>query len=169
MRHALLAWTVVTDPVATESVYGQIRAGASALCGCAPCANFDAARPTHYPSVFRELLHAIAIDARKETRVRLVTPLEHGFQLYAGTYLFCGDILAGRAFRGFPFLREEVDVFECVASTVHVALRPCLDPEGPWIPWHSVRLEFLVVLPWVLESPWISPVELGEPSRCLSS
>jgi len=169
MRQVLLAWTVATDPVATQNVYREIRVGAAATCGCAPCRNFDTARPALYPRTLSELLDAAAIDPCKETKVKLVAPLEHGLQLYAGTYLFCGEILAGRAFRGFPFLKDEVDVFERIGDTAHVALRPWLCPEAPWAPRPCVRLEFLVVLPWVLEGAGAGAVNLGDRSRCLMS
>jgi len=169
MRQALLAWTVSTEDVATRETYGKIGEGAAARCGCRSCRNFDAVRPAPYPQGFCDLLAAAAIDPRKEARVRLVTPLERGRHLYSGTYLFCGAILAGRSFRGFPFVKEEIDVFECVAPTVHVALRPCSHPEPPWGDRPCVRLEFLVVLPWAIEGAGATAVDLRERPFCLSS
>lgn len=169
MRQVLLAWTVSTDDVATREMYRKVGEGAATRCGCRSCRNFDTARPAHYPESFCDLLAAAAIDPRKETKVRLVTPLEQGHHLYSGTYLLCGEILAGRSFRGFPFVREEIDVFESVAPTVHVALRPFPNPGPPWSERPCVRLEFLVVLPWAIEGEGATPVELHDRPLCLSS
>lgn len=150
MRQTLLAWTVETDPAGTRSIYRLIESGAARRCGCGPCRNFDAARPEHFPAGLLQLLSAAAVEPKKEVAVRLVSPLEGDAHLYAGTYAFCGHILSGRPYRGFPFLREEVDVFEHVGNDAHVALRPWPAPEGEWRGSSCVRLEFLVVLPWVL-------------------
>lgn len=149
MRRSVLVWTVELDPAATRAAYARLRTGAARACGCPACANFDRARPRLYPEPFRALLASLAADPRKELAVRLVSPLEQGGHLYAGAYAFCGEVLAGRPARGFPFLREEVDVFERVAPGVHIALRPWAAAEEPWAGRPCVRLEFLVVLPWV--------------------
>jgi hypothetical protein len=92
----------------------------------------------------------LEIDPRKEASVRLVSPLEGHRHLYTGTYGFCGYILSGRPFRGFPVAREEVDVFERVGGDAQVAVKLWDRPAAPW-PAGCVRLEFLVVLPWVIE------------------
>ncbi|MFU8857113.1 MAG: hypothetical protein ACNA8S_08915 [Deferrisomatales bacterium] len=145
----MLVWTVEIDAAATRAAYRRIRAGAAETCGCSACENFDRVRPRLYPEPFRQALGALAVDSRKELSVRLVSPLEGGLHLYAGSYAFCGEVLSGRPARGFPFLREEVDVFERVAPGAHLALRPWLAPEGCWEGKACVRLEFLLVLPWV--------------------
>ncbi|MBE0617440.1 MAG: hypothetical protein IH608_05885, partial [Proteobacteria bacterium] len=149
MRRSVLAWTVEIDRVATREGYRRLLTGAAGACGCASCRNFERARPRMYPEVFRKLLAAVGVDPRKEIAVRLVSPLEDGLHLYAGAYAFCGEVLSGRPSRGFPFLKEEVDVFERVATGAHVALRPWITDERPWAGCACVRVEFLVVLPWV--------------------
>ena len=169
MRLVLLAWTVATDPTATRRAYEGISLGASALCGCAPCRNFDAARPEYFPSALGELLCSAGIDPRKEAVVRLVAPLERGLHLYSGSYVLCGEILVGRPLRGFPFLKEEVDVFERVAAGAHVALRPWLSDERPWAGHACVRVEFLVVLPWVVGVPGTPAVNLDQGPPGLTS
>ncbi len=149
MRRSVLVWTVELDLGATRDAYRRVRVGEAGICGCPSCVNFQRARPRLYPEPFCQLLATVAVDPRKELAVRLVAPLEEGLQLYTGAYAFCGEVLSGRPSRGFPFLREEVDVFERVAPGVHIALRPWPAPEGPWAGRPCVRLEFLVVLPWV--------------------
>jgi hypothetical protein len=149
MRRSVLVWTVETDPAATRAAYARLRTGAAEACGCPACGNFQRVRPRLYPEPFQSLLASLGADPRKELAVRLVSPLEEGRQLYAGAYAFCGEVLAGRPTRGFPFQREEVDVFERVAPELHIALRPWAAPEEPWAGRPCVRLEFLVVLPWV--------------------
>lgn len=169
MRVTLLVWTVEPDLEATCAAYRNIAAGAARRCGCGTCRNFDAARPAEYAKSLRDLLARVGVDPRKEASVRLVAPLEGGRYLYAGSYAFCGEILAGRPYRGFPFLREEVDVFERVGPGAHVALRPWPRPGEPWTAGRCVRIEFLVVLPWVLEEPGAPSVHLDRGCRCVSS
>lgn len=156
MRRQLLAWTVDLDPEATRAAYRRMEGGAAIRCGCAACRNFDAARPENFPDSFRLLLSGLDVELRKEASVRLISTLEAGRRLYTGSYGFCGVILAGRPFRGFPLAREEVDVFERVGLDAHLALRPWHEPPAPWGGEPCVKLEFLVALPWVLagtESP----------------
>jgi len=157
MRRILLAWTLEVDRAATQDAYLRVSSGAAVSCACPACRNFDLVRPRCFPDAFREALASLGIDARNEASVRLIAPLEGELRLYCGSYLFCGEVLAGRPSRGFPFLREELDVFESVAPGVHLALRPWAAPEPPWPIASSVRLDFLVVLPWVLG-------EAGDPS-----
>ncbi len=160
VRQRILAWTLEIHPSTTRRVYRAIRSGAAARCGCDACRNFDAARPRHYDERFRQILARAGVDPRKEDEVRLVTPLEGGRYLYAGRYVFCGQVLAGRPHRGFPFSTGDTDVFERISPELHVALRRWAAPAGPWIGFPCVRLEFLVVLPWVLPDPPRRPVGL---------
>ncbi|MEW6487270.1 MAG: hypothetical protein AB1578_05060 [Thermodesulfobacteriota bacterium] len=169
MRRSVLAWTVEIDPAATRAAYALLRTGAAENCGCPACANFESARPRHYPEPFRAILTAVGADPRKELAVHLVAPLEEGLHLYAGAYAFCGEVLSGRPPRGFPFLREGVDVFERVAPGVHIALRPWAAPEEPWAGRPCVRLEFLVVLPWVGGEGGAPAVNLDRGPRGLTS
>jgi hypothetical protein len=150
VRHNLYGWTVESDPARTRALYRAQDRGAATRCGCADCRNFSVARPEHFPPPFTALLETLAIDPCKEAVVSLVVPLEGRRGLYSGSYLFCGSLLTGRPHRGFPFLRERVDVFEQIHPEAHVALRPAADPDAPWAGAVCVRLEFLVVLPWVL-------------------
>lgn len=147
MRRVLYAWTVETDPDATRRAYDSLDGGAARRCGCTACLNFDAARPDHFPEGFLHLLQCLDIEPRKEAAVRLVSEVEGRQCLYAGTYGFCGTVLAGRPFRGFPLAREEVDVFERVGPDAHVALRPWTGAPVPWTGDACVRVDFLVVLP----------------------
>ena len=101
--------------------------------------------------------------------MRLVAPLEGERSLYSGWYAFRGEVLAGRPSRGFPFLRDEVDVFESVAPGAHLALRPWGAPDPPWAGAACVRLDFLVVLPWVLNQEGAPVVNLDRcPDRLTS-
>ena len=169
MRLSLLAWTVETDCETTEVTYHGVAEGASERCGCLACRNFCAARPVHYCEGFLRLLASLRIDPSKEFAVRLVSPLEGHRHLYTGTYGFSGEILSGRPFRGFPLALEEVDVFERVGLDAHVALRPWIAPPAPWAEGLSVRLDFLVVLPWVLEEGEAPLVNLDRGPRGLTS
>lgn len=169
MRCSILAWNVEADLPSTRQAYEQINHGASRRCGCPGCRNFDVARPEHFAGEFRRILDAVGIDARKERAVRLVAPLEDGLHLYAGTYLFFGMLLTGRPYRGFPFAREEVDVFEKIAEGTHVALRPWDRPEHPWQGSPCTRCEFLVTLPWVLGGSEPHSVDLAERSGPVTS
>lgn len=148
MRLTLLAWTVETRLGVTEAVYRRLAGGAAEQCACSACKNFHAMRPQHFNEEFLGLLSSLRIDPCKEQSVRLVSPLEGQRCLYAGTYGFFGEILAGRPPRGFPAVRQGVDVFERVGGDAHVALRPWPHPPAPWEDSPCVRLEFLVVLPW---------------------
>lgn len=150
MRRSILVWTIESDPEITASTYEGITQSAAKQCSCSTCRNFDAARPQYYPKVFTDILESVLIDPSKEFSVRMVAPLEKGFHLYAGTYLFHGKILAGRPYRGFPFLCDEVDVFERVGPEVHAAFRPLANPEGPWAGKPCIRFDFLAILPWVI-------------------
>ncbi len=169
MKCSILAWSVEADLAATRQAYERIAAGASRRCGCPSCRNFDVVRPDHYPEAFCDILDAVGVDACKERAVRLVAPLEGGLHLYAGTYLFCGTLLTGRPYRGFPFACEEVDVFEKVAEGTHVALRPWDRPEDPWLGWPCTRCEFLVILPWVLGEAQPTLVDLSRQNERLTS
>jgi len=169
MRHTLLAWTVEVDRGATREAYRRVLSGAAAACACPACRNFDLVRPEWFPDAFQAALVAVGVDVRKEVSVRLVAPLEGAMRLYCGSYAFCGEVLAGRPSRGFPFLREEVDVFESVAPGAHLALRRWEAPEPPWSRARSVRLDFLVVLPWVLGEGGTPAVNLDRSPRGLNS
>ncbi len=169
MRRTLLAWTVEVDRVATRAAYLEMGSGAAANCDCAPCRNFDLARPRLFPEPLRETLASLGVDPRKEAAVRRIAPLEGGVSLYAGWYVFHGEVLAGRPSRGFPFLREEVDVFECVAPGAHLAVRPWQASGPPWERAQSVRLDFLVVLPWVLREEGAPAVNLDRDPGELTS
>lgn len=158
MRRSLLAWTVDTRPEVTDFLYRAVGGGSARRCGCAPCLNFDQARPAHFPEAFRVLLAELRIDPAKEAAVRLVSPLEGNNHLYFGAYGFHGILLAGRPFRGFPIAKEEVDVFERVGGDVQVALRTWVHPPPPWSDGATVSLEFLVVLPWLLPADGPPPV-----------
>ncbi len=169
MRRKVLAWTVDMDPAATRAVYRRIARGAAVRCGCLPCRNFHAARPAHFAPFFRQLLATFGVDPRKEFEVRWVTPVEGGRHLYAGAYVFVGEVVTGRPYRGFPFSYGDTDVFERISPEMHVALRRWMFPQGPWKGLPCVRLEFLAVLPWVLEEPGASAVDLGRgPHRPVS-
>jgi hypothetical protein len=169
MRRNLLAWTVEVDRVATREAYLRVVAGAAATCGCPSCRNFDLARPRLFPEALREALASVGVDPTKEDSVRLIAPLEGEFSLYCGWYIFRGGVLAGRPSRGFPFLREEVDVFECVAPGAHLALRPWQARKPPWAGAPCVRLDFLVVLPWVLDEGGAPAVNLDRDPGSLTS
>ena len=160
MRQNLFAWTVETDPTHTRLLYRAVPSGAAVRCGCRDCHNFDAARPDHFPSPLAELLASLAVDPRKEVAVSMVAPLEGNRSLYSGGYLLTGAILAGRPHRGFPFINERVDVFEQIHPHAHVSFRPVQGSEEPWTVTHCIRLEFLVVLPWVLRESHMPPVNL---------
>jgi hypothetical protein len=169
VRVSLLAWTAEIDLGTTEAVYRRLPGGAAERCGCLPCRNFHAVRPLHYGEGFTALLASLGIDPSKEHAVRLVSPLEGERYLYAGTYGFFGEILAGRPLRGFPRVREEVDVFERVGHDTYVALRPWTEPPRPWGETSCVRLEFLVVLPWALDETGAPVQDLGRRSRRFTS
>ena len=165
VRKSVLAWTVAADPEATASLYSTLEAGSARRCGCPPCRNFEEARPGLFPAGFRSLLGDLRIDPFKEAALRLVSPLEGRRQLYSGVYGFCGILLAGRPFRGFPIAKEEVDVFEHVGADAQVALKPWSHPPPPWTDGSTVRLEFLVVLPWLLPGDGTPEVRSG-PVTC---
>lgn len=165
VRHSLFAWTVDSDFERTRALYQAVNQGAAARCGCADCRNFSRARPEHFPPSFGALLESLAVDPHKEAAVALVAPLEGRRSLYSGSYLFCGAILTGRPHRGFPFLTERVDVFEQIHPEAHVALRPGVHPDHPWAGADCVRLEFLVVLPWVLASERQHAIDLDRAAR----
>ena len=165
VRHSLFAWTVDSDPARTRALYRAVAQGAAARCGCADCRNFAGARPEHFPPAFGELLEALAVDPHKEAVVSLVAPLEGRRGLYSGSYLFCGSLLTGRPHRGFPFLSERVDVFEQIHPEAHVALRPGVNSDHPWSGVVCVRLEFLVVLPWVLAGERQQAIDLDRAAR----
>jgi hypothetical protein len=165
VRCSLLAWTVDSDPARTGALYRVVDQGAAVRCGCADCRNFSQARPKHFPPPFGSLLESLAVDPQKEATVSLVTPLEGRRSLYSGSYLFCGSLLAGRPHRGFPFLRERVDVFEQIHPEAHIALRPGINSDHPWSSAECVRLEFLVVLPWVLAGERQHVIDLDRAAR----
>lgn len=163
MRIRLLAWTVDADRDATERVYREVGGGAAESCGCPPCRNFAAARTEFLPAALHAALREVGAVPAKEHAVRLVAPLETDRNLYTGTYVFCGSIVAGRPYRGFPFLTEKVDVFESIGDDAHLALRPWSLPVGPWHGRPCLQLEFLVLLPWLLrgERPPIVNLDRG--------
>ena len=165
VRHNLFAWTVESDPTRTRELYRTVDRGAAARCGCVDCRNFSHARPAHFPVPFGALLESLAVDPSKEASVSLVAPLEGRRSLYSGAYLFCGSLLAGRPHRGFPFLRERVDVFEQIDPEAHVALRPGANSDHPWDGADCVRLEFLLVLPWVLKGERQQAIDLDRAGR----
>lgn len=160
MRLSLFAWLVDGDPACTRALYQMVNQGAASRCGCADCRNFAGARPEHFPQPLGVLLDSLGVDPHKEASVCLVSPLEGRRSLYSGSYLFCGSLLAGRPHRGFPFLTERVDVFEQIHPEAHVALRPGASAGPPWAGTECVRLEFLVVLPWVLNDPRQRAIDL---------
>ncbi|NOY45965.1 MAG: hypothetical protein GXP50_11030 [Deltaproteobacteria bacterium] len=165
VRQRVLAWTLEVDPAATRRLYRAVGAGFASGCGCLACRNFDAARPARYGPAFRKLLASLGVDPRKEREVRWVTPLEGGLHLYAGAYLCVGEIVAGRPYRGFPFAAGATDVFERVSERVHAAVRPWMAPEGAWAGRAVVRIEFLVMLPWVLPEGPERAVDLASASH----
>ena len=169
MRRSLLAWIVEVNRAATREAYLQVLSGAASACGCPSCRNFALVRPRLFPEPFLQALTSLGVDPTKEVSVRLIAPLEGELALYSGCYAFCGEVLAGRPSRGFPFLREEVDVFECVAPGAHLALRPWQAPGRPWSGARCVRLDFLVVLPWVLDEEGAPAVNLDRDPRGLTS
>ncbi len=166
---SLFGWTVEADLAATREAYRTVGRGAALRCGCPGCLNFDRARPAGFAPPLRSLLAATGIDPCKEHEVRLVAPLEGRKCLYAGAYLFCGRLVTGRPYRGFPFLREEVDVFERVGEDQHVALHKARPLAGPWADRSCVRVEFLVVLPWVGADGDAPVVDLGRCRRPMAS
>lgn len=161
MRRSILVWTIESDPEITASIYKDVPEGAAKLCSCPCCRNFDAARPQYYPKAFIDILDSILIDPSKEFSVRMVAPLEKGLHLYAGAYLFQGKILAGRPYRGFPFICDEIDVFERIGPEVHAAFRPVSRPEGPWAGHSCIRFDFLTVLPWIIPDSHASCTSLN--------
>lgn len=161
----MLSWVVESDSACTRSLYRLVTEGAAERCGCLDCQNFQTARPKNFPTPFAELLTSLSVDLHKEVGVSLVAPLEGKRSLYSGNYLFCGSIVAGRPHRGFPFLAERVDVFDQVHPEAHVALRPFSGSDLPWRDQPCVRVEFLVVLPWVLAGDRARPIDLDRASR----
>lgn len=148
------------DAPGTRDAYQGLPDGAAARCACPACRNFHTARPRHYDEAFRQLLASVGVDPRKEEAVRLVTPLEGDQYLYSGRYLLLGEIVTGRPHRGFPWVRDDLDVFEKLAPGTHLALRPWAGEGGVWQGRPCLRFEFLVALPWVIEQPGAPAVNL---------
>lgn len=151
-------WLVEADDGATRACYGLMSHGAATDCGCPGCSNYLAAWCENIPAKFRALLESLGVDIDKECSVRRVAPLDAGHSLYAGSFAVAGRILEGPAEDNSGGWR--LDVFEEVGETAHVALRDWPNPPAPWEEGATVRIRFLVTLPWTGEDPE-APIDLS--------
>jgi len=147
------------DREGTRRAYGRIPAEHPDRCPCAGCKNFEKVRPALFPASFLALLEALGIDPLKEHDARYLVPLEGGMSLYAGTYGFAGKMAEPpREASGETTWRS--DVFEPVAPGAFVSFAPWLDAPFPWKSGRTLRLEFLLVLPWVDAGEPPAPLDL---------
>ncbi len=148
--------TLRYDAERTRRVYSLSPRGSSWGCRCAGCRNFEVAAPAGFSPQFRSLLSSLGIDPRKEAFVRHLVPVSQGFSLYSGTYVFCGEISAAPTPQKTPS-----DIFEPCGENAWVTARSFDDPPVGWPNGESLRLEFLVVLPWLVPDQQKPLIDLG--------
>lgn len=151
-------WKIEVDQGRTREACEVVAHGAAADCGCPGCSNYLAAREANLPVEFRSFLDSLGIDWEKEVSARRVAPLDAGHSLYAGSFAVVGEIVEGPKDANMDGWR--LDVFEEMGEGCHVAARVWQNPPEPWPRGETVRLRFLVTLPWIGEDPE-APIDIG--------
>ncbi|PLX41558.1 MAG: hypothetical protein C0608_05320 [Deltaproteobacteria bacterium] len=141
----------------TGRIYKMAPKGSSWACRCSGCRNFDQIRPNGYPIEFKLLLKSLGINPKKEAHLKYIVPAGEGEALYAGTYGFIGEMPEAKE---LPPVIAGQDVFEPLGGRVWVSIRPWREPPGVWYGKPTLRLEFLMVLPWLLDEEQLEVREM---------
>ena len=90
-------WTLHADPNATRLAYADIVQGSAVQCSCADCRNWLEQRAKVLPPAFIAAIHALGIDATKETELSEYEggQVEADRNFYWGEYLFVGKVNSG--------------------------------------------------------------------------
>src|SRR5690348_10883985 len=129
------------DRAATVSAYAQLEHGGADVCTCSACCNFARVRDKAYPETFRTLLDQMGIDANKEGEAVHYAPSGNQ-HVYGGWFYFVGKLIEP----GQKTKKSLVGFQHWVGTNL---------PRPPGAFGKEVAgLEFITLLPWVLEEPY---------------
>jgi hypothetical protein len=143
-------WVIEVDPVETNRAQAARSTGSPESCGCLPCRNFVAARPTVYSAEFADLLARLGVPLDRESEIWHGCEVAAGRHSYGGWFHFVGQISDGP-----DCLREDgsIELAE-LPDGISIGFTRRLGQVPETFPvTNIVQLEFSAEVPWVLKEP----------------